>query len=730
MIRFLSNSQLSADIVDAAHLAGGKALDGDTKQLTGVTSVEFGESTVIFTVSTIHSSYSSLMRVLEKKFLMFKTSKEVFFPFDHSNFEGEQILRFFQKALGRIKLSMYVGNFPASTEYGSWAVPVDGSEPKVDPFDFLRVIEASNIGLLESMYGDQTYPGFELSLDTIRFRKKDDVKDVAPSLWIDQVLRDSETGQVFGRVNILSRSGKKYRVVSEVISNGDLQEIKVLTEKVLSVATSVVDRKSLGQFIPHLLRYAFNEVEARIWVRSEGWQYNDKSNIEACGVGCDLFYAPNVKSDKYFIDIKSPRFSQAGTLEGWNDLVLAPASKNPILMGALQLGLAASMVDFLPGISSCIFNFFGGAGRGKTLLLSTVASLYGNTAAPGQSTVGRTGKSLIETFGSTQRALQAKGQQLSLGPLLVDEIGSNSYREFEKFVYEIGNGSSRTRVSSSGDVQELTPKTLFAMTSGEKPIITVVSRNSPQGVLDRGVDVNIGGGGVSFEGQDDEAFAFLPSDVKSGVSVGIQKQFGTVAPAFVKALLEEMASQAWSGELEVLVSDILEILPSYVANDGAKRVVVRFALAALAGKVALRSKVFSGKYVSEETLIHGVFVCAWLWFTTRWNHLQVLEEFLLSKLLISIGSPKSKLAMYRHKDQFYDMPTIMISKACLEELFSDDDQVEIISKRLKEDGLLVRSDAGRNTVGKQPYYHIRTDWLLSHDVYWSEDDERFIKNSG
>lgn len=727
MMRFLSNSQLSADIVDAAHLAGGKALDGDTKQLTGVTSVEFGESTVIFSVPTIHSSYSSLVRVLEKKFLIFKTSKEVFFPFDHSNFEGEQILRFFQKALGRIKVSMYVGNIPASTEYGSWAVPVDGSEPKVDPFDFLRVVEASNIGLLESMYGDRAYPGFELSLDTIRFRKKDDVKDVAPSLWIDQILRDSETGEVFGRVNILSRSGKKYRVVSEVISNGDLQEIKVLAEKVLSVATSVVDRKSLGQFIPHLLRYAFNELEARIWVRSEGWQLDDKSNIEACAVGCDLFYAPNVNSDKYFIDIKSPRLSQVGTLDGWNDLVLAPVSKNPILMGALQLGLAASMVDFLPGISSCIFNFFGGAGRGKTLLLSTVASLYGNTAAPGQSTVGRAGKSIIETFGSTQRALQAKGQQLSLGPLLVDEIGSNGFGELDTFVYEIGNGSNRTRLNSSGDLQESTPKTLFGMTSGEKPIISMISRNAPQGVLDRGVDINIGGD-VSFEGQDDEDFAFLPSDIKSAVSVGIQKQYGTVAPAFIKALLAEMANQAWDGELKALVSDIHEVLPSYVANDGAKRVVVRFALAALAGQVALRNNVFSSKYVNKESIMHSVLVCTWLWYTTRWNHLQVLEEFLLSKSRISIGSPKSKLAIYRHKDQTDGMPTLMISKACLEEIFPGNGRVEIISKRFKEDGLLVRAEAGRNTVGKDPYYHMRVSWLLEHGVYWSEDDECFLKS--
>ncbi|MBV7575925.1 DUF927 domain-containing protein [Pseudomonas sp. PDM32] len=730
MKRFFSTNELGAEIVDAALFAGGKALDGDPKQLTGVMSVEFGEATVIFSIPKIHRDYSILIKTLEKHFLIFSTSKEIFFPFVKSNFEGEEVLRFFQEALARIKIGMCVGNIQEPTEHGSWIVPVNDLEPKSDPFDFLRVIEAINVGLLESMYGGRDYPGFELSLDTVRFRKKDVVKDIAPSIWVDQVLRDSETGLVFTRIKILSRSGKKYRVVSKAIPNSDVQDVKVLTEWVLSVTPSVVDRKSLGQFIPHLLRDAFNEFEARIWVRSEGWQRDDKSNIEVCAVGDKLFCAPNVASDKFFVDIVYPRLSQLGTLDSWNDMVLAPASKNPILTGALQLGLAASMVDFLPGISSCIFNFFGGAGRGKTLLLSTVASLYGNTAAPGQSTVGRVGKSMIETFGSTQRALQAKGQQLSLGPLLVDEIGSNRYGDLDTFVYEMGNGSNRTRLNSSGDVQESVPKTLFGMTSGEKPIISLITRNAPQGVLDRGVDINIGGGHVSFEGQDDEDFAFVPDAIKSAVSVGIQKQYGTVAPAFIKALLDEMTNQAWDGELKALVSDILEILPSYVARDGAKRVVVRFALSALAGKVALRNNVFSGKHVNEETLMHGVLVCTWLWYTTRWNHLQVLEGFLLSKSHIAIGSPKSRLDIYRHKDESDGMPTLMVSKYCLEEIFPGSGRVEIISSRLKEDGLLVRSDSGRNTVGKDPYYHLRTNWLVDHGVYWSEDDECFFKSDG
>jgi hypothetical protein len=383
------------------------------------------------------------------------------------------------------------------------------------------------------------------------------------------------------------------------------------------------------------------------------------------------------------------------------------------------------MVDLVPGVSSCIFNFFGGAGRGKTLLVSTVASLYGNSGAPGQSKPGQVGKPMIETFGSTQRALQAKGQQSSLGPFLVDEIGSNSYGDLDSYVYETGNGSCRTRLTSNGDVQESPPKTLFVLTTGEVSIMSLVSRNAKQGIFDRGVDINVGGGDVSFEGQDTDDFAFLQDNVKKALSAAIPQHYGTVAPAFVRALLTEMKSQNWAEELANRHWELTDALPCYVSKGGAGRVLLRFALAALAGEVALRNGVFSEQYVDGDDIFNGVLVCAHRWVTTRWNHLYVLADALCAQKRIPHSTPKSGLPLYRHKDQSGGMPTLMIAKDFLEDIFPGSNQVETISKRFKEDDLIFRADSGRNTVGKEPYYHLRTEWLLEHQIEWSEERERF-----
>lgn len=729
MKRFYTNENLSSEMIDAALLAGAKAVDGDSYSLSGVQSLQFDEETVIFSMSIMHPDYTSIRTILLKNFLIFQTSKDLFVPLSKNCIRDDNLLVFLKRSLGEVKIHLDIGTDPQGPAHGKWLVPSSDEPLKSHPFDFLHVLAAREIGLIEAMYGFSTVGNFEFSLDKVRRRKKDQIEEIAPSLWIDKILQDPQSGHISIRINILSRSGTKYSVKSHIVANGTMQDTNKLTEWVLSVVPCVVDRKGLGAVVKELLWHAFNKIDIQRWIKNEGWIYNDDFKIDGCVCGQELLLSPGADVKQSYVDVAAPRLSQSGTLESWNREVLSSVSKNHILTGALQIGLAATMLDLLPGVSSCTFNFFGGAGRGKTLLLSTVASLFGNTTAPGHGSVGRNGRSIIETFGSTQLALQAKGQATSLGPMLIDEIGSNNYGVLDRFVYITGNGNSRTRLSSNGDVQESPPKALFSMTTGEVPIGLLVSRNAPQGVLDRGVDINIGGGSVSFDGQDAEEYAFLPSDVKSAISAAIPHQYGTVAPAFIKALLSEMKGQRWKAELDKVRQQFVEACPRYVSNEGPGRVLTRFALAVLAGRVALRNKVFSNEFVDEDTLFSGVVICIDLWIKTRWHYLERLATELIGQKRIPESAPRFCLPLYRHPDGIGNMPTLMISKEFLERIFSETgaEEAEVIGKRFKDDGLLVRADAGRNTVGKKPYYHLRTEWMKDHDIEWSEKLERFVK---
>ncbi|MBF4557154.1 DUF927 domain-containing protein [Pseudomonas sp. p50] len=727
MKRFYSSHILSPDVIDAAVRAGATAVDGDRDSLSGVKSLQFDEKTVIFSIANIHSEYSNIRQILLKHFLVFQTSKELFVPLSKNYIQDDKLQVFLQKSLAGIRLHLDVGVDQQPAAHGQWLIPANGEMPKSHPFDFLDVIAAREIGLIEEMYGFSTLGNFEFSLDKVRRRKKDNVEEVAPALWIDKILQDPQTGHISTRINILSRTGMKWRVTSQVIANGTMQDTNKLTEWVVSMVPCVVDRKGLGELVKELLRHAFDTIDSQIWIRSEGWIRSIDSNIEGCVCSQELLLAPGADAQQFYVDIAAPRLAQSGTLERWNQEVLVPVSKSHILTGALQIGLAATMLDLVPGVSSCTFNFFGGAGRGKTLLLSTVASLFGNTTAPGHGSAGRNGRSIIETFASTELALQAKGQATSLGPMLIDEIGSNNYGALDKFIYVTGNGNSRTRLSSNGDVQESPPKALFSMTTGEVPIGLLLSRNAQQGVLDRGVDINIGSGRIGFNGQVAEEHAFLSEGVKKAVSAAIPHQYGTVAPAYIKAILSEMDGQNWKAELDEIRQQLVDACPGYVSNDGPVRVLTRFALAVLAGRIALRNKVFSEDFVDEITLFNGVAACAERWINTRWHYLERLSAALIEQKRIPESAPRFGLPLYRHHEDSGDMPTLMITKEFLQKVFAGAEEVEVIGKRFKDDGLLVRADAGRNTVGKTPHYHLRTEWVKDHGIEWSEDLERFVE---
>lgn len=727
MKRFYSSDILSADVIDAAVRAGATAVDGDRDSLSGVRSLQFHEKTVIFSIASTHSDYSTIRQILLKNFLVFQTSKELFVPLSKNYIQDNKLLVFLQKSLTGIRLHLDVGVDQQPAAHGLWSTPASGEPPKSHPFDCLDVIAAREIGLIEAMYGFSTLGNFEFSLDKVRRRKKDNVEEIAPALWIDKILQDPQTGHISTRINILSRTGMKWRVTSQVIANGTMQDTNKLTEWVVSMVPCVVDRKGLGELVKELLRHAFDTIDSQIWIKSEGWIRGIDSNIEGCVCGQELLLAPGADAQQFYVDIAAPRLAQSGTLERWNQEVLVPVSKSHILTGALQIGLAATLLDLVPGVSSCTFNFFGGAGRGKTLLLSTVASLFGNTTAPGHGSAGRNGRSIIETFASTELALQAKGQATSLGPMLIDEIGSNNYGALDKFIYVTGNGNSRTRLSSNGDVQESPPKALFSMTTGEVPIGLLLSRNAQQGVLDRGVDINIGSGRIGFNGQVAEEHVFLSEEVKKAVSAGIPHQYGTVAPAYIKAILSEMDDQNWKAELDEIRQQLVDACPSYVSNDGPGRVLTRFALAVLAGRIALRNKVFSEEFVDEVTLFNGVAACAERWINTRWHYLERLSAALIQQKRIPESAPRFGLALYRHHENSGDMPTLMMTKEFLQKVFAGAEEVEVIGKRFKDDGLLVRADAGRNTVGKTPHYHLRTEWLKDHGIEWSEDLERFVE---
>lgn len=720
MNKFFSHpeAEVGDEVCAAIAAVGGICLDESG-------SVGFDKNTVIVTVPANHPDVAFLRKSASKCFLTFENTSSLFLFLSKASISQSELQMLVSNALARNRIDINFSCDNSTATYsGEFSCPEDECDLRTGVFDFLKVLSAGKGSIIADLFGHQALGEFQYTFERIVRRKKDDLVAIAPPIWVDRVLCDSGTKLIFLNINVLVYGGGEYKLTSMVISNEEAQDSRELAKQLRSRTSSWIDVKGLDELLKAILEKAFLERKEQIWIRREGWIRSRGGLIQGFACGQQLMLAKNVDRNQYFVDVQNPSFTVQGTLADWREQVLTPASNSYLLLGALQLGLAGLMVDLVPSISSSIFNLYGLAGNGKTLTLAMIASLFGNTASPGQSLAGRPGRTVIETFGSTTLALQAQAQRASCGVLLVDEVGSNSIKEVEKFIYTTANGSGRSRANAKGGLEESQSKTLFMITTGEVPFLSLISRNAKEGILDRAVDIDVGQ--VSFLDEPDEEFRLFSSlEHRKELADGITSQFGTAAPAFAQALLDEYESNEWREELEAFKLRLLENLPAYVASGGASRVLSRFALAGVAGIIALRSGVFGESLVSEEDLFYGLLACVRAWVRKRWGHLAALADAIGREGIIPPSSPKHQRHLYRHED-IDGFPTLMISKGWLQDLLADEGDIEQISKRFRSDGQLVRHEGNRNTVGKFPYYHLRTDWLHWHGLQWCEESEAFV----
>ncbi|HEX7913183.1 MAG TPA: DUF927 domain-containing protein, partial [Paraburkholderia sp.] len=372
----------------------------------------------------------------------------------------------------------------------------------------------------------------------------------------------------------------------------------------------------------------------------------------------------------------------------------------------------------MPQAQGSIINFYGGAGRGKTLTLSAAASIFGNPTPPGRGNVSH-GKPMIVTFSSTDKALLAMARAATLAPLFVDELGSNNFGTLDGFIYAISNGAGRNLADAVGGYIDTGSRPVFVITTGEQAALELITRNARQGVLDRAVDIHIGGNTsatpVSIQGDDDAATTLLPDDMQKRLAEGLESQYGTVAPAFARAVLSALTAGDLAKELRLLRERIATQL-YLIRGQGADRVLDRLALAALAGAIAVRSGTFTA--ATEDEAFEAVLLCASAWASTRWSHVHALREALL--IHGSFCDNDQDQGLYRHGDDHNGWPTVRIRKDIFEKIIAPLDST-VVSKRLAEDQLLHRSGNGRNTTDSGvPYYHIRTAWMGNFAAEWDD----------
>lgn len=503
--------------------------------------VDLPATDALLRIARQHSRYESITSPFLANVPLFRNLQQVLVPIRRQRLNCPLLFEFVQSRLKKLDVDLITG---AILESGEWCPPTRTQRStSLELYEALEVLDTLGPDLRRALFGFDRLGNFDLELDGFYHAEDEKPRElICPPLAILDVLESHDGSGFYYKVGVWVNVGGIQRMQVVVIDNLTMQTPADLTKALLKGLPIVVRTAKMGRLVALLAAHALRERTPLTYLRQEGWIRDKQRTVIGCLAGEKLVTGANDDLSGFEVSVREPLLCQSGTLANWNTEVLRSLKTSHFMLGGLQLGLAGMMLELTPDVSAATINFYGGAGRGKSLTLSAIASLFGNPTSPGRPNNAK-GKLMISTFSSSQKALQGMARRATLAPLLVDELGSNDFGELDKFLYTIGNGASRNLADGVGGVIESGSRPVFLITTGEIASVELISRNARQGVLDRAIDIHIGGNTTAIPAAlqcaDGELLApLLPSDQKNSLIAGLRNEYGSVVPTFAEAVMD------------------------------------------------------------------------------------------------------------------------------------------------------------------------------------------------
>jgi putative DNA primase/helicase len=270
-------------------------------------------------------------------------------------------------------------------------------------------------------------------------------------------------------------------------------------------------------------------------------------------------------------------YGRQGTLQDWQDAVACYGPGNNRLIFAISAAFVGPLLSLL-GEEGGGINFRGSSSIGKTTLLASAASVWGDS-------------SFVRQWRATTNALEGICLQHNETLLCLDELAQLDEREAMNVAYMIANGMGKARAGRSGQLRAAARWLTLFLSTGEISLSDLAGRDSrgtkrsaagqEVRVLDMEADA-WKGMGVFEELHDAPSPEALSRKIKEGAS----KAYGTAGPIFVERLciLRDNHLGFAAREIARFVKERVPIKADGQVARGARR----FALVAAAGELAIR----------------------------------------------------------------------------------------------------------------------------------------------
>lgn len=263
-----------------------------------------------------------------------------------------------------------------------------------------------------------------------------------------------------------------------------------------------------------------------------------------------------------------------GTLELWQRNVSAKCAGNSRLVFTVSAALAGPLLAFA-GIEGGGVHLRGKSSTGKSTALRAGQSVHGNGEK-------------LKTWCTTKNGLEGVAAQHNHSALVIDEIGESDANSVGPSIYQLGNGTGKTRANRDGSSKEPVKFLLIFITSGEKTLSEQMRTGKGGGAMAGqeirllNIESDAGAGMGVFECIHDSDTAQQFAD-----EVGEQamKNSGHAGPEFINYLINNR---------EECITTISEVRESFRAgckdaDPQVQRAATRFALIAAAGDIATKA---------------------------------------------------------------------------------------------------------------------------------------------
>lgn len=239
-----------------------------------------------------------------------------------------------------------------------------------------------------------------------------------------------------------------------------------------------------------------------------------------------------------------------------------------------QVMLAASFASPLIGKIGCLSFFVHlwgvESGTGKTVALMLAASVWGNPD------IGQ----YIQTFNATQVGHEKTAAFLNNVPMCIDELqlskDSHGHSKFD--VYQLSQGTGRTRGNKSGGVDKTPRWALCVLTTGESPL---TSDSSGAGAVNRVIDIEC---------------KAADSVIKDGFATSscLKQNYGFAGRKYIEALTPEV--------FEKVTERYRELLKKLLENNTTEKQAMAAALVIIGDELADEFIFHSGKVLTVEQM--------------------------------------------------------------------------------------------------------------------------------